>query len=173
MKKTMKNTMKNTIAVFLFSMLACTSAALAWPWGNVGLNVDEPEAQLDVGGNVLVRSNLFVRSGKIQLGDGDRDIGYPGRISAWNGPEGVYDEFGLFEESSFAFGHSGGPKYGFNMNGKFGGDVEPPWYDISDGGSVVFKSSSPEETNTASIKVSVNPPGFIFNVNGVIWTNTP
>ena len=50
--------MKNTIAVFLFSMLAYTGSALAWPWGNVGLNVSEPEAQLDVGGDVLVRSNL-------------------------------------------------------------------------------------------------------------------
>ena len=169
MKKTMKNTMKNTIAVFLFSMLACTSAALAWPWGNVGLNVDEPEAQLDVGGDVLVRSNLFVRSNVIQIGD--EDHGYEGRIRVWNGAEGWFDEFGQVGESSFAFGTSDGPKYGFNMNGQIGGLVNSPWYAIY-GDGVVFGNSA-EGTNRASIKVSVNPPGFIFNVNGVIWTNTP
>ena len=168
MKNTMKNTMKNSIAVFLFSMLACTSAAFAWPWGNVGLNVNEPEAQLDVGGDVLVRSNLFVRSNVIQIGDEDHG---GGRIRLFNDAEGRYNEFGQLAESSFAWGVEDGPKYGFNMNGQFGGDVGTPWYAIG-GSGVVFRDRD-EGTNTASITVSVNPPGFIFNVNGVIWTNTP
>ena len=163
--------MKNTIAVFLFSMLACTSAAFAWPWGNVGLNVDEPEAQLDVGGDVLVRSNLFVRHGNIQLGDGDLDVG-KGAIIVWNGPGGRYDEFGLIGDSTFAFGVADGPKYGFSMDGEFGGAATSPWHHIY-GNGVEFKEQPLEGTNRASIKVSVNPPGFIFNVNGVIWTNTP
>ena len=168
----MKNTMKKTIAVFLFSIIACAGAAFAWPWGNVGLNVDEPEAQLDVGGDVLVRSNLVVRHGKIQLGDGDLDVGYPGTIIVWNGPNGRYDEFGLFGDGAFAFGVEDGPKYGFSMHGEFGGDADSPWYHIF-GRGVEFKELPYEGTNRASIKVSVNPPGFIFNVNGVIWTNTP
>ena len=160
------------IVVAVTLILALCIAAVAWPWGKVGINVDEPREQLDVGGDVLVRSNLFVRSGKIQLGDGDEDIGNNGRIIVWNGAEGRYDEFGQLVDSSFAFGVVGGPKYGFNMNGAFGGDVGVPWYSIMCGPGVVFGNSF-EGTNHASIKVSLNPPGFIFNVNGVIWTNTP
>jgi len=137
----------------------------------VGLNVDEPEAQLDVGGDVLVRSNLVVRHGKIQLGDGDLDVGN-GTIIVWNGAEGRYDEFGQGNESSFTFGYVDGTQYGFSMDGEFGGNANPPWYHIFLGG-VEFKEQPSEGTNRASIKVSVNPPGFIFNVNGVIWTNTP
>lgn len=57
--------MKNSIAVFILSLLVCAASAFAWPWGNVGLNVDEPTEQLDVGGNVNVRSNLMV-AGNIQ-----------------------------------------------------------------------------------------------------------
>ena len=162
--------MKKTIAVFLFSIIACAGSAFAWPWGNVGLNVDEPEAQLDVGGNVLVRSNLFVRSNVIQIGD--EGHGCEGRIRLFNGAEGRFDEFGLLAESTFAFGVADGPKYGFGMDGRFGGSVASPWYAIMGGEGVVFGNSA-EGTNWASIKVSVNPPGFIFNVNGVIWTNTP
>lgn len=82
----MKNTMKNTIAVFIFSMLACTSAALAWPWGNVGLNVDAPEAQLDVGGDVLVRSNLTAYGG-IDLNQAP--LGFRHILD-----EGIYARFG-------------------------------------------------------------------------------
>jgi len=54
--------MKNIIAVVGITILVCSVNALAWPYGNVGLNVDEPEAQLDVGGDVIVRSNLTVRN---------------------------------------------------------------------------------------------------------------
>jgi hypothetical protein len=139
------------------------------PAGNVGLNVNEPEAQLDVGGDVLVRSNLFVRSNVIQIGE--EGYGSDGRIRVYNGAEGRFDEFGQVGESSFAWGAEDGPKYGFSMDGEFGGDVGTPWYGITYGDGVVFRDSF--ETNTASITVSVNPPGFIFNVNGVIWTNTP
>lgn len=57
--------MKNSIAVFILSLLVCAGSAIAWPWGNVGLNVDEPTEQLDVGGNVNIRSNLMV-AGNIQ-----------------------------------------------------------------------------------------------------------
>ena len=163
------------IVVAVTLILALCIAAVAWPWGKVGINVDEPREQLDVGGDVLVRSNLFVRSGKIQLGDGDGDVGYPGRIIVWNGPDGGYDEFGQLAENSFAFGHADGPKYGFSMDGEFGGDASSPWYAIGIGpfeNGVVFRDRW-EGTNRASIKVSLNPPGFIFNVNGVIWTNTP
>ena len=163
------------IVVAVTLILALCIAAVAWPWGKVGINVDEPREQLDVGGDVLVRSNLFVRSGKIQLGDGDEDIGNNGRIIVWNGAEGRYDEFGQLGESSFAFGTVDGPQYGFSMDGEFGGNVYSPWYHIFWGG-VEFKEQPVNAgggTNSASIKVSVNPPGFIFNVNGVIWTNTP
>ncbi len=170
MKNAMKNTMKKTIAVFLFSIIACAGSALAWPWGNVGLNVDEPEAQLDVGGDVLVRSNLVVPHGEIQIGGTENDR--PKKISIWNYTEGRYDEFGQLSDSDFSFGASGGPKYGFGMDGMIGGDTGTPWYGITEGPGVVF-GNSVEGTNRASIKVSVNPPGFIFNVNGVIWTNTP
>lgn len=138
--------------------------------GDVGLNVDEPEAQLDVGGDVLVRSNLVVRSNVIQIGD-EGHAG-EGRIRVYNVPEDRYDEFGQLADSSFAFGVEDETKYGFNMNGQFGNNVASPWYAISSGSGVVFGNSA-EGTNRASIKVSVNPPGFIFEVNGVIWTNTP
>jgi len=139
------------------------------PAGDVGVNVDEPEAQLDVGGDVLVRSNLVVRHG-LQIGS--PTDGSDGRIRVYNSPEDRFDEFGHLTDSSFAFGVEGETKYGFSMDGKFGGNVASPWYAISSGSGVVFGNST-EGTNRASIKVSVNPPGFIFNVNGVIWTNTP
>ncbi len=161
--------MKNSIAVFILSLLVCAGSAFAWPWGNVGLNVNEPEAQLDVGGDVLVRSNLFVRSGVIQIGDASSDRG---RIRVYNEADGRFDEFGQLGESSFAFGVVGETPYGFSMSGQIGGDVAPPWYSISKGDGVVFGNEN-ESTNRASIKVSLDPPGFIFNVNGVIWTNTP
>ena len=51
------------IVVAVTLILALCIAAVAWPWGNVGLNVSEPEAQLDVGGDVLVRSNLTAYGG--------------------------------------------------------------------------------------------------------------
>lgn len=51
--------MKNSIAVFILSLLVCAGSAIAWPWGNVGLNVDEPTEQLDVGGNAVIRTNLY------------------------------------------------------------------------------------------------------------------
>lgn len=44
--------MKNTIAVFILSLLVCAGSAIAWPWGNVGLNVADPQEQLHVGGNI-------------------------------------------------------------------------------------------------------------------------
>ena len=84
----MKNTMKNTIAVFLFSIIACAGAAFAWPWGNVGLNVDEPEAQLDVGGDVLVRSNLTAYGG-IDLNRPSPEGGFRHTQA-----EGIYAKFG-------------------------------------------------------------------------------
>lgn len=64
MKNTMKNsiaenTMKNTIAVFLFLILVFAGSAFAWPWGFVGLNVTSPTAQLDVGGDAVIRTNLY------------------------------------------------------------------------------------------------------------------
>lgn len=162
--------MKNSIAVFILSLLVCAGSAIAWPWGNVGLNVDEPTEQLDVGGNVLVRSNLVVRSGVIQLGG--EAYGEAGPIRIYNGASERFDEFGQLEENSFGFRAEDGFPYGFSMDGQIGGNIRPPWYAISSGGGIVFGNSA-EGTNTASIKVSVNPPGFIFNVNGVIWTNTP
>ena len=97
----MKNTMKNTIAVFIFSMLACTSAAFAWPWGNVGLNVDEPEAQLDVGGDVLVRSNLTIYGASFGSGFSHRPA------------EGIFARFGYdyppqSKSASISFVHPDG-----------------------------------------------------------------
>lgn len=78
--------MKNSIAVFILSLLVCAGSAFAWPWGNVGLNVSEPEAQLDVGGDVLVRSNLTAH-GRIAI-----ESSYPG---FYHIPvEGVYALFG-------------------------------------------------------------------------------
>ena len=85
----MKNTMKNTIAVFLFSIIACAGSAFAWPWGFVGLNVDAPEAQLDVGGDVLVRSNLTAYGG-IDLKGANSRSGFS-HIPA----EGIYARFGF------------------------------------------------------------------------------
>ncbi len=166
--------MKNSIAVFILSLLVCAGSAFAWPWGNVGLNVSEPEAQLDVGGDVLVRSNLVVRNGTIQIGDGESLYGDTSRekILIWNGPEGRFMQFGNLAETSFAFGYADGIPYGWSLHGAFGADLESPWYPITYGSGVVF-GNSVEGTNRASIKVSVDPPGFIFNVNGVIWTNTP
>lgn len=164
--------MKNSIAVFILSLLVCAGSALAWPWGNVGLNVATPEEQLDVGGNVLVRSNLVVRSGVIQLGEEAYvHRADAGKIRVYNAAEGRFDEFGQLGESSFGFRAEDGTPYGFSFFGEFGGNIASPWYSIY-GGGVVF-GNSVEGTNTASIKVSVDPPGFIFNVNGVIWTNTP
>lgn len=151
--------------------LGSLAALTISPAGNVGLNVDEPEAQLDVGGNVLVRSNLVVRSNMIQIGVDES--GNAGRIRVYNGPEDRFDEFGQLEENTFAFGPVDGPLYGFSMDGEFGGNVTSPWYAIGGYANGVVFGNSAEGTNSASIKVSVNPPGFIFNVNGVIWTNTP
>lgn len=78
--------MKNNIAVFILSLLVCAGSAFAWPWGNVGLNVSEPEAQLDVGGDVLVRSNLTARG---RIASEDPFLGL------YHIPvEGVYASFG-------------------------------------------------------------------------------
>ena len=46
--------MKNSIAVFILSLLVCAGSAIAWPWGNVGLNVADPQEQLHVGGSIRV-----------------------------------------------------------------------------------------------------------------------
>lgn len=161
--------MKNSIAVFILSLLVCAASAIAWPWGNVGLNVDEPTAQLDVGGDVVVRSNVVVRGEKITIGEGDNSP----LIEFWNSPEGRFDAIGLLAESSFGFrADTNGTPYGWHLNGMIGGDLSTPWYRILYGEGVVF-GNEVESTNRASIKVSLDPPGFIFNVNGVIWTNTP
>lgn len=162
--------MKNSIAVFILSLLVCAGSAIAWPWGNVGLNVDEPTAQLDVGGDVVVRSNVVVRGEKITIGEGEGI--YNPLIEFWNTAEGRFDAIGMLGESSFGFrADTDGTPYGWKFNGRIGGDVSTPWYGIN-GEGVVFGNED-ESTNRASIKVSLDPPGFIFNVNGVIWTNTP
>lgn len=80
--------MKNSIAVFILSLLVCAGSAFAWPWGNVGLNVSEPEAQLDVGGDVRVRSNLTAR-GQITV-----ENVHPGSGFYHIPVEGVYASFG-------------------------------------------------------------------------------
>ena len=166
----MKNTMKKTIAVFLFSIIACAGSAFAWPWGNVGLNVDEPEAQLDVGGDVIVRSNLLVRGGGLWIGERGGDYCECLGIRSYNGPEDRYDRYGVVQEDTFCFGPEGGPFFGFGLDGRFGANASPPWYE--EGGGPQW-GNEVEGTNRASIRVRFNPPGFIFNVNGVIWTNTP
>ena len=159
--------MKKTIAVFLFLILVFAGSALAWPWGNVGLNVDEPKEQLDVGGNLLVRSNVVIR-GLLQLGDDDIPD-FTG-ILTYDPASGRYVKFGNLNDNVFCFGYEDGPYYGFRIDGMIGGVALPPWYSEEGGpewGNAV------ESTNRASIRISYNPPGFIFNVNGVIWTNTP
>lgn len=158
------------IVVAVTLILALCIAAVAWPWGNVGLNVSEPEAQLDVGGDVLVRSNLVVRNNTIQIGE--ENYGYEGRIRVYNGSEGRFDVFGQVVESSFCFGVEGGPYYGFGMDGRVGGGGGLPWYGDEEGPEWGHENYG-ASTNRASIRVTYNPPGFIFNVNGVIWTNTP
>lgn len=160
--------MKNSIAVFILSLLVCAGSAIAWPWGNVGLNVASPEEQLDVGGNLLVRSNVVIRGSHLQLGEYGQRI-YPG-IRSWDPEEYRFNKFGLILPNSFSFGPEDGPYYGFGLDGRIGGDVDPPWY--TDVGGPEWGNAA-EGTNRASIRVTYNPPGFIFNVNGVIWTNTP
>lgn len=54
--------MKNSIAVFILSLLVCAGSAFAWPWGNVGLNVADPQEQLHVGGSIRVEGG-YVESG--------------------------------------------------------------------------------------------------------------
>ena len=155
----MKNTMKNTIAVFLFLILVFAGSALAWPWGNVGLNVATPEEQLDVGGNLLVRSNI--------LSAGNVIIGNPG--GAGEGGELLFDMQGPNGSGSF---------YGVSAYQ----DDQAIYLHMGKGGATLglyrdyieFKPSSDTDVEGFTMWGTTSPvTGVVFSVGGVTWTNTP
>lgn len=110
--------MKNIIAVFILSLLVCAGYAFAWPWGNVGLNVADPQEQLHVGGSIRVEGGYvesgagFISahgldptdSGQVKLIESTRAIltnwNYPGALLAavYDVPEGDM-WFIVFEEN--------------------------------------------------------------------------
>lgn len=94
--------MKNSIAVFILSLLVCAASAFAWPWGNVGLNVDEPTEQLDVGGSVGVDGDVIIRPVEFQGSHNKLIIGgqsKPAEIAAYR----AINEFPGFSAPLAAF----------------------------------------------------------------------
>lgn len=68
------------------------TAAAGWPYGNIGLNVDTPEAQLDVGGTTVLRGPCFMEvDGQRSMSDIFEEAGeVPRGFWWWSTPEGDY-----------------------------------------------------------------------------------
>lgn len=149
--------MKNTIAVFILSLLVCAGSAFAWPWGNVGLNVATPEEQLDVGGNLLVRSNI---------------------LSVGNVIIGI--EEGLGGEVLFDFHGANGPGSFYGLRAHL--DENLMSLHMGEGGATLdltpeniqFKPGTLTDSEGFTMWGTTSPaPGVVFSVGGVTWTNTP
>lgn len=144
--------MKNSIAVFILSLLVCAGSAIAWPWGNVGLNVDEPEEQLDVGGNVMVRSNLIVKGASMDVGDINSDSGL---IRMYNIPQEEWYEIRVVEDGFRFVTHNATLEI-------FGEEL-------------IFNNGDDLEMYIRPISSPVT--GIVYKVgaypNYTIWTNTP
>ena len=162
MKNTMKNsiaenTMKNTIAVFLFLILVFAGSAFAWPWGNVGLNVATPEEQLDIGGNLLVRSNI--------LSVGNVIIG----IEEGSGGNLLFDMQSINGSGSFygLSSYQDDTRITLNMgNGGAELSLTPD--------RITFTPANFSDVEGFAMFGTTSPvPGVVFSVGGVTWTNTP
>jgi hypothetical protein len=149
------------IVVAVTLILALCIAAVAWPWGKVGINVDEPREQLDVGGNAYIRENLEVGRGD----DYDCNSGtvYLKKIRMYSSADGEY-------------------KYTVKESGEDCIEVEEPL-----GAGISFSPrhqrlsmSTPNieeyEYNARNFYMYpiVSPvTGVVFRVNNICWTNTP
>jgi hypothetical protein len=47
-------------SIFGFAVLMAAVSFAAWPFGNIGLDVDDPKAQLDVGGDAVFHGRIFI-----------------------------------------------------------------------------------------------------------------
>lgn len=65
-------------------VMACAEGWAAWPFGNVGLNVDAPAALLDVGGTNLTRGPVVIWTGYSEVSELLHDRPPPKGFMFWN-----------------------------------------------------------------------------------------
>jgi hypothetical protein len=157
--------MKKLMIGMIVALVAVS--VLGWPYGNVGLNVDEPEAQLDVGGDVIVRSNLTVLAQTsdaptLLLGDSLNPV-FP-RIGLWADPDASYMYLSMTEDSTLTYND----KPIMDANGQFRSSPTEIWVNMHNG--LCFIDG--DNTKTAFVGIVTTPvTGVVFTVNGVSWTN--
>lgn len=183
--------MKKTIG-FCVWMLAA-SAFSGWPYGNIGLNVDEPEGQLDVGGMTVIRGPCVIHL----EGDDDTiqhriDDGaeLPRGFVWWSGGNGEFigicpDEdddgnflvrgdlsvrAGRFSTKYYAFGEIGyvGVKYDSRTNCSSTNVVVSPY--ICDANEYHLHLSDSETHYFGGATVTLEPPNNALPSHVYIWT---
>ena len=136
------------IVVAVTLILALCIAAVAWPWGKVGINVDEPREQLDVGGNAYIRENLEV-----------------GRVDDYDcnsSADGEYKYTVRGEEEFIEVEEPLGARISFSPQRQL--------LSMSTPNIEVYEYN----TRFFEIRPIVYPiTGVVFRVNNITWTNTP
>lgn len=149
---------KKMIMAALALILALCVGAIAWPWGQVGINVDDPTEQLDVGGNIKARKNIIVGDQKDAPDDGAI---YLKDINIYAGAHGEYHYSISAQEETIEIKAASGQIIELNLK-------DP---------RISFLNPEAEAMLGASY-FSVAPcvyprTGVVFRVNNTIWTNTP
>lgn len=151
------------IVVAVTLILALCIAAVAWPWGKVGINVDEPREQLDVGGNAYIRENLEVGRVDDYNCIGNSGTVYLKKIRMYSGADGEYkytvkegeEEFIEVEEPL-------GARISFSPQ-RQSLSMSTPNIEVYENNTRIFE-----------IRPIVYPiTGVVFRVNNITWTNTP
>ncbi len=155
--------MKKLIIGLIVALVAV--CVLGWPYGNVGLNVAEPEAQLDVGGDAIVRSNLTVRGGTLLVGEPGSGGNEMVRMGLFSLPDGEYKYLALIDDNTLEYDGKtildGDGRLRFSEN-------EGIWVHMGSG--IAFRNY--DNTRTGNVKFVTSPvTGVVFTVNGVSWTN--
>jgi hypothetical protein len=148
------------IVVAVTLILALCIAAVAWPWGKVGINVDEPREQLDVGGNAYIRENLEV--GRVDDYDCNSGTVYLKKIRMYSSADGEYKYTVRGEEEFIEVEEPLGARISFSPQRQL--------LSMSTPNIEVYEYN----TRFFEIRPIVYPiTGVVFRVNNITWTNTP
>ena len=148
------------IVVAVTLILALCIAAVAWPWGKVGINVDEPREQLDVGGNAYIRENLEV--GRVDDYDCNSGTVCLKKIRMYSCANGEYKYTVWGEEEFIEVEEPLGARISFSPQCQLL-SMFTPNIELYGDKSRIFE-----------IYPIVSPiTGVVFRVNNTIWTNTP
>lgn len=170
--------MQKKIIVALAAFIITTGILLAWPYGNIGLGVDSPEAQLDVGGSTFLRGNVFMT-----WPGAEKPSGFPSIWAAHCENTDIQERFNDVSYTGLFFGNNSLDQYGFLGLADVGcigtmtlGSFEVRESDFSRGSALRLDAAANRiefDSGAASIQFKPGVTGFIFRVGSTCWTNKP